>query len=130
MVKILKLPDGREVIGEILSEDDYSIRMRDPLQISYFWNPPNIIPASVMSKYILFSEDSDIEFAVLPGMQVVQPKSSAIEFYHLTLLGYRASIESEIDQMLSAACFESGSRLAKEQSTQNVTSLDKARRMN
>jgi hypothetical protein len=100
MLVILKLSNGTEVAGDMVSEDKNTIILRYPLQVNFRYVTAGY-PSVSFVKYAVFSEGDDIMFDWSFVHHVIHPRESFIQFYEYALDKYYFKLNQSIDQELS-----------------------------
>lgn len=99
MVKIIKLTNGVEVIGEIVEENHSMIVVKDPLQIHCrYYN--SSVPTVILTKYILFAESDEITFMQNSIMNIVTPRESFEIYYRQSVDTNKKEFEMFVDKQL------------------------------
>lgn len=99
---LLKLQNGTEILGDVVTYDDHKIEVRDPLQINYKFLSFQPMPAISVSRYMPFSSDDVFPFSLDDVVHVVTPKPAVVEYYQYALKNYQENIDPMIDMELSS----------------------------
>ena len=100
---LLKLQNGTELLGDVVSFDDTQVQVRDPLQINYKFLSFQPMPAMSVSRYMPFANDSLFVFDTNDVLHVVEPKPIVVEYYNYALKNYQENIDPMVEMELSGA---------------------------
>lgn len=99
MIKIFKLSNGTEIIGDVESKLSDCVNIKRPYQINYrfFYGP---LPSVSLSKYIMFTKDTEIKFNMSDIINEVNPREPFINFYLMTADAFDNQLIETIDKEL------------------------------
>lgn len=100
MIVILKLSNGIEVAGDMITENKDVIILRCPLQVNFKYVVGGF-PSVSFVKYAVFAEGDDVMFDWNFIHHVIQPRESFIRFYDYALDKYYHKLNNSIDTELS-----------------------------
>lgn len=81
MIKILKLSNGEEVVGELVDNHQTKIVLKEPMNIVYRYHPASPFPHVKLTRYMLFSSDILYEFSNMDVYNVTQARESFANYY-------------------------------------------------
>ena len=98
MIKIIKLTNGIEVVGDVQEMGPLFI-MKDPFQINYkyFYGP---LPSVSLAKYLMFADNAEVVFNQKDVMNTVAPRKAFADFYEVTVKQFNSAIMPSIDAEL------------------------------
>ena len=102
MIKILKLCNGEEIVGELVSSST-SINLKNPMTIVYRYHPMSTFPSVKLVKYMLFSKDEIFKFSNVDVVNVTDARESFSEYYNYVLETLGEEANKNIDQELKFA---------------------------
>jgi len=85
MVSIVKLLNGTEVIGNIVSESDKELVVNHALQVNYRIRQDTGFPMVSLHKYIPFAGEDNITFSKQQVLNKVKPLPGMIKYYSQVL---------------------------------------------
>lgn len=100
MIKIIKLPNGVEVIGDIVHECSSHIIMKNPLQINYKYHLSSY-PSASLSKYMMFADSDEISFDKSNIMNIVVPMDKFVLYYERVVELIKSEFDVTVDNELS-----------------------------
>jgi len=96
MIRIIKLVNGTEVVGDIVFENNHVLEVENPVQINYK-NIEAPIPSVSLTRYIQFSKTKKCTFEKHNVMHVIVPLEGLESYYNTALFHF----EQEIDQTIN-----------------------------
>ncbi|NBW58201.1 hypothetical protein EBR43_10580 [bacterium] len=102
MIKILKLGNGEEIVGEYVPSSN-NVTLRKPMTIVYRFHPLSSFPTVKLVKYMLFSKDELFTFSSLDIVNLTDARESFADYYKhvVEVLGDEA--DKNIDNELKEA---------------------------
>lgn len=81
---ILKLKNGTELVGDIVSDSLDKITINSPLQIDYKYMPGNMFPIILLKAFILLAKDNvQVVFDKAEVFAVVPARESFAKYYNI-----------------------------------------------
>jgi len=114
MISIIKLVNGIEVIGDIISDESNIIIMKNPLQINYRYKNEFSPPVISLTRYSSFAETRDVLFKKENVMNTFTPIVNMIKYYNTSLKNIEQHIDPSVMQELNAAAGEDDQDLSPE----------------
>ena len=102
MIKIIKLHNNTEIIGELINEDNTYIYIDNPFTINYMFSPKSERPIIGLLRYIPFAEQRDIRFHKDDVMHYLTARKSMASYYHVTLITHEKEVDESIDNELES----------------------------
>lgn len=105
---ILKLSNGKEVIGKAVDASGETITLEDVYEIMYM-PTESMIPNIMFIKYMVFSGEKEITFNSNHVTNLSLPRPTVNEYYHFIVQKYGTNIEDQLDKQLSMMMFRKSS---------------------
>ena len=102
MIKIIKLSNGEEVAGELVSSSS-NIILKNPMTIVYRFHPLSSFPTVKLVRYMLFSKDGVFKFSNIDIINVTDARDSFAEYYYHVLEALGDQANKNIDDELRGA---------------------------
>jgi hypothetical protein len=99
VISILKLANGQEIVGNITSINDSTIRVHKPLTINYrqyFGGTPQVF----FNRYVFFAETTEITFKQSDVMHQVLPRDAFKLYYKEVVDHYYSEMDNIVDAEL------------------------------
>lgn len=110
MITLLKLKDGTEVIGKVLTDEKDGIVLEDPFIIFYKASANGSIPSVGMFRYMPFASDPVMYFDLQDIRHNVSPSIAFENYYKSTVRIFEDHMDVEIERELGeAAVYNSSS---------------------
>lgn len=100
MVKIVKLQNNVEIIGNINMVDDDKVVIDDPFSINYMISPRSERPVVGLLRYMPFAEERTIEFKLSDVLHVLNARPSMSNYYSVILANHVGEIDDIVDREL------------------------------
>ncbi len=100
MVKIVKLQNNVEIIGNIDLVDGEKVVVENPFSINYMISPRSERPIVGLLRYMPFAENREIEFKMSDVLHVVDARQSMSNYYSAVLANHIGEIDDTIDREL------------------------------
>lgn len=100
MVKIVKLNNNVEIIGNINMTNGEKIVMDDPFSINYMLSPRSDRPIVGLLRYMPFADKHKIEIKMSDVLHVADARSSMCNYYTAVLANHVNDIDQTIDREL------------------------------
>lgn len=113
MISIIKLINGIEVIGDIVSNEN-NVVIKNPLQINYRYKNEFSPPVISLTRYSPFAETFEVSFKKENVLNILTPIVNMTRYYNTSLKNIEQHIDPSIDQELSAAAGENDQDLSPE----------------
>lgn len=110
---IVKLVNGHEVVGEIVSIDETTTTLRHPMMIQYRVNGGGF-PSIALLRYSFFGVSSDVWFPNHHVVTLIQPRDSFVKFYNHTVEHTIDAMDQTIDRELNEVVSHTAQGSAKE----------------
>lgn len=99
MITLIKLVDGTELVGELLSNGD-RITISNPLQINYFVRSPSSPPMITMHRYMPFAGNTCFMFFRDHVISQAEPNDGITQYYSATLKDIAQYMDPELNTSL------------------------------
>lgn len=97
MIKLIKLTNGTEIIGQVIQDNDKAISVSNPLQINYYTSKQNqTMPMVALQRYLPFSCQENIEFKKEHVMNITIPVEGLDKYYSQMLHNIKLNIDPNI----------------------------------
>ena len=106
MIKIIKLVNDHEIIGEVISEGSDHLVLGQPFSIHYMMSPRSEKPIIGLLRYMPFAKDRELSFKHRDIINSVEARSSMISYYTQILKDYVKYIDDGIDKELEQVAAE------------------------
>lgn len=106
MIKIIKLVNDHEIIGEVISEGSDHLVLGQPFSIHYMMSPRSEKPIIGLLRYMPFAKDRELSFKHRDIINSVEARSSMISYYTQILKDYVKYIDDRIDKELEQVAAE------------------------
>lgn len=103
MIKILKLSNGEEVAGELVTSSDNVVVLKNPMTIMYKFHPLSSYPSVRLVKYMIFSKDDTFLFNRSNVVNDTDARKAFIEYYNHVLEFFDSKLGDHIDNELRNA---------------------------
>jgi hypothetical protein len=101
MVKIIKLQNNSEIIGEIISEAGDTIVVDNPFTINYIFTPKSQRPVIGLLRYLPFAEQRIITFQKNHILHVVDARPAMSGYYVAVVKSHISEIDDGMDRELT-----------------------------
>lgn len=101
MVKIIKLQNNSEIIGEIISEAGDTIVVDNPFTINYIFTPKSQRPVIGLLRYLPFAEQRIITFQKNHILHVVDARPAMSGYYVAVVKSHVSEIDDGMDRELT-----------------------------
>lgn len=101
MVKIVKLQNNVEIIGNINTVDSEKVIIDNPFTINYMLSPRSDRPVVGLLRYLPFAEHRDVEFKMSDVLHVVDARQPMSRYYNAVLANHLNDIDETIDHELN-----------------------------
>lgn len=99
MIKIIKLVNGTEIVGDVVFENNVVIEVEDPVQINYK-NIEAPIPSVSLTRYLQFCKHRKCTFEKEKVINIVEPLAGLESYYNTALHHFKSEIDETIDKEL------------------------------
>lgn len=103
MLKLIKLANNTELVGDIIDQADYTITVCDPLQINYRQRNDMGPPSVSLHRYTPFALDRIFIFVSNHIMNISDPSPGLASYYKAALKTIEESIDETIEEELNYA---------------------------
>ena len=100
MVKIVKLHNNVEIIGNINMTSGEKIVVDDPFSINYMLSPRSDRPIVGLLRYMPFADKHKVEIKMSDVLHVADARSSMCSYYTAVLANHVNDIDQTIDREL------------------------------
>lgn len=100
MVKIVKLHNNVEIIGNIDMIEGDKVVVDNPFTINYMVSPRSERPIVGLLRYMPFAEHREIEFRMSDVLHVVDARKSMSNYYTAVLTTHMNEIDDTVDREL------------------------------
>lgn len=102
MVKILKLSNGEEIVGELVSCKGNEVSLKNPMTIVYKYHPFSSFPYVKLVKYMIFSKDEIYTFDNWYIKHITDARESFSQYYN-HVIQMNSDAPQSIDEELKNA---------------------------
>lgn len=102
MIKIIKLVNGEEIVGDMTGKKQDHILLKNPMAIVYRYHPMASFPHIKLVKYMIFSKEEVLSFNKVDIINITNPRDSFVDYYLFVLSALNGS-EENIDAELRDA---------------------------
>jgi len=110
MIKIIKLVNDHEIIGEVISEGSDHLVLGQPFSIHYMMSARSDKPIIGLLRYMPFAKDREISFKHRDIINSVEARESMISYYTQIVQDYINYIDDGIDRELEQVAAESADK--------------------
>lgn len=110
MIKIIKLVNDHEIIGEVISEGSDHLILGQPFSIHYMMSARSDKPIIGLLRYMPFAKDREISFKHRDIINSVEARDSMISYYTQIVQDYVNYIDDGIDRELEQVAAESADK--------------------
>ena len=110
MIKIIKLVNDHEIIGEVISEGSDHLVLGQPFSIHYMMSARSDKPIIGLLRYMPFAKDREISFKYRDIINSVEARESMISYYTQIVQDYINYIDDGIDRELEQVAAESADK--------------------
>jgi len=110
MIKIIKLVNDHEIIGEVISEGSDHLILGQPFSIHYMMSARSDKPIIGLLRYMPFAKDREISFKYRDIINSVEARESMISYYTQIVQDYINYIDDGIDRELEQVAAESADK--------------------
>jgi hypothetical protein len=103
MITLLKLKDGTEVIGKVLTDKKDGVVLEDPFIVFYKVGASGNNPSVGMFRYMPFASDPIVYFDLQDIRHNVIPSIAFENYYKSTVRAFEEHMDVEIDKELGEA---------------------------
>lgn len=104
MIKIIKLHNNTEIIGNVVNDEGNNVTMEDPFTINYMFSPKSDRPIIGLLRYLPFADERIINFSKKNMLNFVTARPSMSRYYSVTLSNHLTDIDDSIDRELDYVC--------------------------
>ena len=101
MVKIIKLQNNSEIIGEVISEAGDSVVVDNPFTINYIFTPKSQRPVIGLLRYLPFADQRIISFQKNHILHAVDARPSMSGYYIAVVKSHVSEIDDSMDRELT-----------------------------
>ena len=110
MIKIIKLVNDHEIIGEVISEGSDHLILGQPFSIHYMMSARSDKPIIGLLRYMPFAKDREISFKHRDVINSVEARESMISYYTQIVQDYINYIDDGIDRELEQVAADSADK--------------------
>ena len=110
MIKIIKLVNDHEIIGEVITEGSDHLILGQPFSIHYMMSARSDKPIIGLLRYMPFAKDREISFKHRDIINSVEARESMISYYTQIVQDYINYIDDGIDRELEQVAAESADK--------------------
>ena len=110
MIKIIKLVNDHEIIGEVISEGSDHLILGQPFSIHYMMSARSDKPIIGLLRYMPFAKDREISFKHRDIINSVEARESMISYYTQIVQDYINYIDDGIDRELEQVAADSADK--------------------
>ena len=110
MIKIIKLVNDHEIIGEVITEGSDHLILGQPFSIHYMMSARSDKPIIGLLRYMPFAKDREISFKHRDIINSVEARDSMISYYTQIVQDYVNYIDDGIDRELEQVAAESADK--------------------
>lgn len=103
MLKLVKLSNNIEIVGDVIDNSEYTLTISDPLQINYRQRNDMGPPAVSLHRYNPFANERDFIFISNHIMNISDPSPGLAKYYEAALKTIISSIDDTIEEELNYA---------------------------
>jgi len=119
MIKIIKLVNDHEIIGEVVAESSDHIVINQPFSIHYMMSQKTDRPIIGLLRYMPFAKSRELSFKSRDIINSVEARDSMAGYYSHVMTNYIKYVDDNIDQELEQV-------VAEEQSTEEQAEMTPA----
>jgi len=106
MIKIIKLVNDHEIIGEVIAEGSDHLILGQPFSIHYMMSPKTDRPIIGLLRYMPFAKDRELSFKSRDIINSVEARESMISYYSHVVQNYIKYVDDGIDKELEQVAAE------------------------
>jgi hypothetical protein len=106
MIQLIKLSNGQDIIGDIVTSEEGAIFVDEPLTIIYTQKNPSSPPIIYLQRYMPFAKHSTMFIRNEHVVSVAYPLKSMEAYYRRSLKNIQMHVDPMLDQELSIASGE------------------------
>lgn len=106
MIKIIKLVNDHEIIGEVITESSDHLVLGQPFSIHYMMSPKTDRPIIGLLRYMPFAKDRELSFKSRDIINSVEARESMIGYYSHIVQNYIRYVDDGIDKELEQVAAE------------------------
>lgn len=110
MIKIIKLVNDHEIIGEVISEGSDHLVLGQPFSIHYMMSARSDKPIIGLLRYMPFAKDRELSFKHRDIINSVEARESMISYYTQIVQDYINYIDDGIDRELEQVAADSADK--------------------
>lgn len=103
MISIIRLIDGTEIVGSIVSQTKEHCEVKDPLQINYRQQGADSLPAVYMHRYVPFACANTYTFKQEHVINILTPLSNLEKYYNAVLKSIKNGLDDAMNKELAQA---------------------------
>lgn len=103
MITIIKLTNGTEIVGNVITQDSDSVTVEDPLQINYRQRMDMGPPAVSLYRFNPFAKNTIHSFRYIHVLSFAEPKDGLVKYYSATLNTIKEGMDTHVDNELTEA---------------------------
>lgn len=105
MVKLIKLVNGTEVMGKLVSQDHKTIVLDNPIQINYK-SMQESIPMVSVTRYLPFADTRKTPFLMKNVLNVTGVIKGMEKFYYYSLNNFQTNVDKMVDRELNIVTYD------------------------
>jgi hypothetical protein len=106
MIKIIKLVNDHEIIGEVIDEASDHIVIGQPFSIHYMMSPKTDRPIIGLLRYMPFAKQRELSFKSRDIINSVEARDSMAGYYQTVVKNHVKYVDDNIDQELEQVAAE------------------------
>ncbi len=106
MIKIIKLVNDHEIIGEVISEGSDYLILGQPFSIHYMMSSRSEKPVIGLLRYMPFAKDRELSFKSRDIINSVEARESMIRYYSHVVQNYIKYVDTGMDKELEQVVAE------------------------
>ena len=106
MIKIIKLINDHEIIGDFIEDNDDNLTLGDPFSIHYLSNNNSDKPVIGLLRYMPFAQQREITFRKKDIINNLDARSSMANYYKCVVDNHVKFIDKNIDDELQSVAEE------------------------
>ena len=106
MIKIIKLVNDHEIIGEVVTESSDHIVVNQPFSIHYMMSQKTDRPIIGLLRYMPFAKSRELSFKSRDIINSVEARDSMVGYYSYVVTNHVKYVDDSIDQELEQVAAE------------------------
>jgi hypothetical protein len=103
MITIIKLTNGTEIVGTVITQDSDSVTVEDPLQINYKQRMDMAPPTVFLHRFNPFAKNTTQKFRYIHILSFAEPMDGLVKYYSATLNSIKEDVDTHVDNELNEA---------------------------